>query len=288
MSLRTGGARLRAASWLALALSPGSALAQTPPASCPDGLEVLLERPFATERELTPGDDVVIRAAPDAAPCRGRVAGIFEPPPDPSRLTVARPRVLFHVPQLAELTDRRDEVDQFTIRVAPGADPAAVARRLEPLLPGTQVLSTAEVAARSSTTFTVVSRFHRAIGVITLVAGGVFLACIMILKVQERRAPIAAARLLGVPRGLLLGWTVAEAAVVSTLGGVLGLGLGVAASRIINLYYQRVYDTRLVFSHITSEMIVQTLALAVVLGMTAGVYAGIRLFADDPLAEVGR
>jgi putative ABC transport system permease protein len=274
---------------LILVTTPSLAVAQAAPVEgCPPGLEVLVERAFADSRGFNVGDDFSLRADPDGQSCVARVAGLFDPPADPSSLTVERPRVLFHLPQLAALTGRNDEVDQFTLRVATGADPQQVARDLEPFLPGTQVLTTSEVANRTSTTFMVVSRFHRAIGVITLIAGGVFLACIMILKVQERRAPVAAAQLVGIPRRTLLGWTVAEAALVSVLGGVFGLGLGMVASSIINAFYQRAYQTKLVFSHVTGEMVLLALALAVVLGMAAGVFAGVRLLSANALEEVGR
>lgn len=272
-----------------LALTPDAGTAQeASPTDCPADLEVLVERSFAVSKGIEPGTVLRLRAAPDALSCRARVAGTFEPPADPSRLTVERPRFLFHVPHLSALTGRRGEVDHFTVALEPGTDALALAGDLEALLPGTQVLTTADLANQTSTTFLVVSRFHRAIGIITLIAGGVFLACIMILKVQERRMPVAAARLIGIPRRTLMGWTVAEAAVVSVVGGVLGLGLGIAASGIINAFYQRAYDTRLVFSHVTGEMIAQALALAIILGMAAGVYAGARLFSVDALREVGR
>ena len=42
------------------------------------------------------------------------------------------------------------------------------------------------------------SRFHRAIGVITIVASAIFLLCIMLLKVDERRRDVAALRLMGI------------------------------------------------------------------------------------------
>jgi len=255
---------------------------------CPEGLEVLVERPYAARAGIETGSTIRLRSAPDAEPCPALVAGLFEPRADPSKLMGTRPRVLFHLPQLQSLAGREGEVDYFTVRLRSGVDAAAAAREMEPLLAGTQVWRAADVAERASTTFRVVSRFHAAIAGITLVAGGVFLACIMVLKVQERRAAVAAARLAGIPRRILMGWTVAEAALLSALGGVAGLGVGFAASAAVNAYYQRAYDTTLVFSIVTGEMVAQGFALAVVLGLGAGVVAGARLFATDPLEQLGR
>ena len=254
---------------------------------CPAELEMLVERPYAARAGVDTGSTVFVRARPDVNPCPARVAGLFEPPPDPSRLIGTRPRVLLHLPHLQTLAGRTGDVDYFTVQLRRGVDPAVVAGELEPLLVGTQVFLTSEVTDRASATFRVVSRFHRAIAGITLVAGGVFLACIMVLKVQERRTVVAAARLAGIPRRILLGWTVAEAALLSALGGGAGLGVGFAGSAVVNAYYQRAYDTTLVFSVVTGEMVVQALVLAVVLGMAAGVVAGLRMFASDPLEQLG-
>ena len=251
--------------------------------ACPEDLQVLIERPYAVRAGIETGSTVRLRAAPGAEPCPALVAGLFEPRADPSQLLGTRPRVLFHLPHLQALAGREGEVDYFTVQLRPGVDADGTARDLEPLLVGTRVHSAAEVAERASTTFRVVSRFHAAIAGITLVAGGVFLACIMVLKVQERRTAVAAARLAGIPRRILMGWTVAEAALLSALGGVAGLGVGFAASAIVNAYYQRVYETTLEFSIVTGEMVVQGLVLAVVLGMGAGLVASARLFAADPL-----
>lgn len=250
---------------------------------CPEGLEVLVERPYAARAGIEAGSVIRLRAAPEAEACPAVVAGLFEPAADPSRITATRPRLLFHLPHLQSLAGRDGEVDHFTVRLREGGDAEGAARELEPLLAGTQVLAVDEVAERASTTFRVVGRFQAAIAGITLVAGGVFLACIMVLKVQERRAAVAAARLGGVPRRILMGWTVAEAALLSALGGVAGLGVAFAASAMVNAYYQRVYETTLVFSIVTGEMVARGLALAVVLGMGAGLAACARLLATDPL-----
>lgn len=261
--------------------------AGTAPADCPEAVPVLLSRPYAEETGLGPGDPIRLSASPDSAGCRGRVAGVYELPADPYRLTRDRPRVLLHLPHLATLTDREGQVDRFSVALRPGVDPGPVARTLESLLPGTRALETREVTARTSTTFRVVERFHRAIGVITIAAGGVFLACIMVLKIQERRAEVSALRLIGVSRRTLLGWVLTEAALVSLIGGLLGIGLGRVASWVINAHYREVYDTSVAFSTLTPGTVGVGLALAVGLGLLAGGAAAARLLALDPLEEVG-
>ncbi len=253
---------------------------------CPASLDLLVERSYAASAGLRTGAMVSLRSTPEASACPARIAGIMETPPDPARLVESRPRVMLRLPHLQQLADRNDQVDHFSVALRPGADPDQTADNVAPLLVGTQVLLTQEVARQSSTTFQVVNQFHSAIAGITLVAGGVFLTCIMVLKVQERREAVAAARLAGISRRILLGWTIAEAALLSVAGGVAGLGVGLAASWAVNTYYQWAYDTSLVFSRVTGTTVLQALALAVPLGLGAGVFAGRRLLRNDPLGTV--
>jgi putative ABC transport system permease protein len=193
-----------------------------------------------------------------------------------------------HLPDLARLASREDEVDRFSVLLRDPGDADAVAARIGALMPGTRALGGEEVAARASTTFEVVRRFHRAIGLITITAGGVFLACIMTLKVQERRSQVAALRLVGISNRTLLSWLMLEAALVSAIGGLLGIGIGRLASTTINAWYQRAYATSLEFSIVTGETIAIGLVLAVVLGLVAGGVGAVRLLQVDALEEVGR
>jgi len=256
--------------------------------ACPGALELLVERRLAQRFDLTPGSQLRIAEAPDREGCRARVVGVYEPDADPSELARDRWRVVLHLPDLAELAGRADEVDRFSVLLSDPAEAGSVAARIDALMPGTRALRGEEVVARASTTFEVVRRFHRAIGLITITAGGVFLACIMTLKVQERGSQVAALRLVGISRRTLLSWLMLEAALVSAIGGMLGIGIGRAASAAINAWYQRAYDTTLAFSLVTGETVAIGLALAIVLGLVAGGVGAVRLLQVDALQEVGR
>jgi putative ABC transport system permease protein len=270
---------------------PSVATAQEPPASdpdrCPSPFEVLVERGFAAASNLSVGDD--LRVGPAAGvTCRATIAGIFEPPPDPATLTRGRPRILMHLPDLARLAGRIDEVDRFTLVLRPGVEADAAGRRIESSMPGVQALTADRLAAESSATFEVIQRFHRAIAWITLGATGVFLVCVMTLRIQQRRTPIAALRLSGVSRTTIAGWLLLESTLVAVLGGAAGLLIGLVASGAINRFYQARYDTELLFSIVGKSALIPALVMAVVLGLGAGTVALAFVFRTDALREVGR
>lgn len=132
------------------------------------------------------------------------------------------------------------------------------------------------------------SRFHRAIGVITVVASAIFLLCIMLLKVEERRRDVAALRLMGISARTVVRSVVLEAAAIAVLGSVAGVAVGVLASAIVNHHYQAVYRTPLRFSIVTTDIVLLAVALSLVLGIAAGWLAARRLVRTPPLALFGR
>jgi len=134
----------------------------------------------------------------------------------------------------------------------------------------------------------VVSRFHRAIAVITIVASAVFLLCIMLLKVEERRMDAAVMRFVGVRRRTIFGALLLEAAVVAVVGSVVGTGLALVAGAATNTYYRHFFDTALTFSLITPAIVLFSVALSLVLGVAAGAVAAWRLVHTRPMVLWGR
>ena len=96
----------------------------------------------------------------------------------------------------------------------PGVSPDSAAADLNRSAFGYRAYSSRAIASESSQTFLVVSRFHRAIAVITIVASAVFLLCIMLLKVEERRLDAAVMRFVGVRRRTIFGALLLEAALL--------------------------------------------------------------------------
>jgi len=207
---------------------------------------------------------------------------------DPSEVARGDLRVWMHLDQLQAVAGYGDRVDRFAIATTPAADIPHLIDRINGVAFGFKTYRSRDIAVETSRTFQVVSRFHRAIGIITIVASSVFLLCIMVLKVEERRRDIAALRLMGISRATVMRAIVIEAAVVAVLGSALGVAIGWAISLVVNWHYQALYQTPLAFSIVTAPTIAFAVSLSLVLGIAAGVMASLRLVRTPPLALFGR
>ena len=250
--------------------------------------ELAVERRLAAELGLTVGDTLRIGPAVDSLTKLGVVAAIYEPRPDPAEIAKRERHVRMHLPDLAALLGAPDRVDRYGIGLRPGVLPDTAASVLNRTAFGYRVYSSQTIASESSQTLLVVSRFHRAIAVITIVASAVFLLCIMLLKVEERRLDAAVMRLVGVRRRTIFGALLLEAALVAVFGSVAGSGLAYLAGAATNAYYRTFFDTELTFSLITSQIVLFSVILSLVLGMLAGAVAAWRLVHTRPLVLWGR
>jgi putative ABC transport system permease protein len=249
---------------------------------------IAVERRLARQLDLRVGDTLRVGPASDSLHARVVVAAIYEPKPDPAGVLRPDRYVRLHLPDLAALLGMPDRVDRFGLALVPGTDPARAADALNRSAFGFRAYPSRTVAAESSQTFLVVSRFHRAIGVITIVAGAVFLLCIMLLKVEERRLDAAVMRFVGVRRRTIFAALLLEACLIAGLGSVLGTALAVAAGAATNAYYQRLFDTGLVFSLVTPGIVGFSVALSLCLGLGAGALAAWRLVRTSPAVLWGR
>lgn len=266
---------------LLLAL-PGAAAAQAVPR------DVAIERRMSRALGLEVGDTFRLGTSPDSLHVLARVAAIHDPPADPAVVLRREYRVRMHLPDLAELLGTPDRVDRVGVALVPGADPAAVAGRLNRAAFGYRAFPSAAIATESSQTFRVISRFHRAIGFITVAASAVFLLCIMLLKVEERRLDAAVMRFVGVRRRTIFLALLLEATLVAVIGSALGVLIALASSWATNAYYQRFFETALVFSWVTPGVVRFSVALSLLLGVGAGAAAAARLVGTRPLVLWGR
>jgi putative ABC transport system permease protein len=257
-------------------------------AVAPQQRTVAIDDAFAERAHLKVGDRVSISARPGTAGDTVTVGAIVRRGADPSEVARGDLRVWMHLDQLQAVAGYGDRVDRFAIATTPAADIPRLIDRINAVAFGFQAYRSRDIAVETSRTFQVVSRFHRAIGIITIVASSVFLLCIMVLKVEERRRDIAALRLMGISRATVMRAIIIEAALVAVLGSALGVALGWAGSLLVNWHYQALYRTPLAFSIVTPPTVAFAVSLSLVLGIAAGVMASLRLVRTPPLALFGR
>jgi len=244
-------------------------------------LDIAIERRLAERTGLIVGDTLRV-SAEDRASTPARVAAIYEPVADPATIMRRDHHVRLHLAELAALLGQPDRLDRAGIILQPGANAEVVASRLNRTAFGYEVFPTAVVASQSSTTFLVVSRFHRAIAIISILASTVFLLCLMLLKVEERRLDVAVLRFTGISRRTIFLALVIESAIVAGGGSAIGVAIAAAAGAITNWYYQRAFDTSLIFSLLTPGTIGFAVTLSIVLGIGAGGLAGWRMVRTPP------
>lgn len=244
---------------------------------------IAVERRLAQRLGLEVGDTVRLGRHPGSPGLLARVAAIYEPRADPASITRRGDRIRLHLPDLERLLGVRDRVDRVGVALDSGVPPDSAVRAINRLSFGFRAHRSDQIASGSSQTFRVVSRFHRAIAVISIVASAVFLLCIMLLKVEDRRRDAAVMRFVGIRRRVIFGALLLEASLIALVGSLVGILLAAGAGALTNLYYQRFFDTTLVFSLITPDIVLFSVALSLLLGVLAGALAALRLVRTSPL-----
>ena len=255
----------------------------------PQHRTIAIDERLADDAGIRVGDRLAVSAKPGARDGDTViVSAIIRRGADPADIARSEYQVRFHLDHLQKLASYGDRVDRFAVSTR--GDPAteAALQEINAAAFGFEAHRSRDIAVGTSRTFQVVSRFHKAIGVITIVASAIFLWCIMLLKVEERRRDVAALRLMGISATTVVKGVVAEAALLALVGSALGVGIGFAASAFINWYYQGVYRTPLNFSFVTVSIVTFAVALSLLLGIAAGLVASLRLVRTPPLTLFGR
>ena len=249
---------------------------------------IAIDERLAVDAGLKLGDRLVVSGTTGSGGDTVIVGAIVKRSADPSEIARGEYRVRMHLDQLQQLIGYGERVDRFAISTRSESSTVVAQRRINDAAFGFRAHRSRDIAVETSKTFLVVTRFHRAIGVITIVASAIFLLCIMLLKVDERRRDIAALRLMGISSRTIVRSIVLEAAFVAALGSALGIGIGWVSSLIVNWHYRAVYRTPLIFSLVTRDVVTLAVALSLVLGVSAGFLAAQRLAKLPPLALFGR
>lgn len=256
--------------------------------------DILISRQLAEALGTGTGASIRLSAEASGANAREfRVAGVYEPTPDPMRINASKHEARLHLPDLTAMTADpadplgADAVDAINVALADRSDALAFARDVMARVPGV-VARPARGASGETRTFVVLERFHLAIAIVTILASTVFLLALSVMLVEERRETVGLLRLIGLTTRRILAQVLLEGLLIAGVGALFGLGLAMASEGLINRYFQWHYDTALVFVRITPDVALRSVALAVPLGALASVAASWALLRRSVLALARR
>jgi putative ABC transport system permease protein len=140
-----------------------------------------------------------------------------------------------------------------------------------------RVFSQAQIANTLDSVSQALTAFLGAIGGIALLVGGIGIMNIMLVSVTERTREIGVRKAIGAKRGAILLQFLTEALTVSSLAGILGILLGVAASDIIGKVQTSLTPT------VQPSAVIISFSFSVIIGVVFGLYPAWRASRLQPV-----
>jgi putative ABC transport system permease protein len=204
------------------------------------------------------------------------VIGILDPVPLLSSLDTA---VMMGFDAAENLLDHDGKVSSIYVRMAPKSVEAVrnvLAATTNPSAPNeVEVQRPSDALKARAAVDSGLRALLLALGGVSLLVGGIGIANVMVISVLERRTEIGVRRAIGATRRHIRLQFLTEAATLSTLGGIGGVGLGCAVTAV----YARREDVPLT---IPFTVLVGGVAAALVVGAIAGLYPATRAARLDP------
>ena len=254
---------------------------------------MLISRQLLRDAHLAVGDVVFLSADRGGAnAARFKIAGVYEPTPDPLKYNVERLEARLHLPDLIRLTanpadpQSAESVTAVNVRLASPGDADSFAADVARRSIGLVARPTAR--ARAGDPFTVLERFHLAIAAVTIAGSTAFLLALMVIRAEERRDMVGMLRLIGISRRSIVLEILVEGIVVAIAGAIFGVLIAAAAQYGINRFFQARYDTTLVFVRVTASIVVRCLVIALPVGVVTGAAAAWTLLRKTPASLIRR
>lgn len=175
--------------------------------------------------------------------------------------------------------DKRNQVSFFRVKLSDLREREEVKAAIEERWPDLGVIRSGEPGAQED-----ILQLYRSmgwiLGVFAVLVGGLGMMNAMLMSVFERTREIGVLRALGWRRRRIVRMILGEALILSAIGGLLGLGLGVG---LISLASRSAAVGGFLSNTFEPGMAVQALSIALVLGLVGGGYPALRAAGMAPV-----
>lgn len=189
----------------------------------------------------------------------------------------------------ASPTRAGDRASLFMVRVRDGADVERVRQWIEAQLPNVSALSIATAIAQVDQRLSYFRQLALILGAVSLFVGFLLVTTLVTVSVNERAGEIAVLRAIGVSRAHVVEQIVMEGVVISFVGALLGLALGLVTARYLNSILSAFPGLPMAIDFFLFQPVAawSALGLLIASGIGAGVYPAFRA-ASLPISETLR
>ena len=183
----------------------------------------------------------------------------------------------------------KDRASLFMIRVRNGADPDRVRDWIETYIPTVSAISVATAMAQVDQRLSYFRQLAFILGAVSLFVGFLLVTTLVTVSVNERSGEIAVMRAIGISRTHIIQQIVIEGVVISVVGALIGLGLGLGTARYLNSILSAFPGLPMAidFFLFQPQAAWSALGLLVASGIAAGVYPAWRA-GSLPISETLR
>ena len=199
---------------------------------------------------------------------------------------------IFDFPTAQQIFDKIGKLDAIDIAAKSGVSPQQLVREIQPLLPPTAQVRTAQAEVKQATSdtsaFTDILRyFLLAFGGIALFVGSFVIANTLSITIAQRMRELATLRTLGASRRQVYWSVVLEAFVIGVVASLIGLFLGLALAKLLNWVFVLFgIDLPQAGTVFATRTIVVSLVVGVVVTVIAAVRPALRSTRVPPIAAV--
>lgn len=191
-----------------------------------------------------------------------KVVGVFD-----TGIVVFDAALVLNMEQLQQITGREAKVTSFQVTVREGANPSAIANRLENSIPGIAAVANAEQYQRVDQGYEILKAMNWEVSFLAILIGSIIVGNTMWMAVNERTREIGVLRAIGWSRSRIVKMIIVESAGVSLVAWVLGGVLGVVLAQLSTCLPVAAQFVNPVFGW---EAFAMALGVAVVLGVLGG------------------
>ncbi|MEA1996862.1 MAG: ABC transporter permease [Gemmatimonadota bacterium] len=186
-------------------------------------------------------------------------------------------RIFLPYKTLSEITSQTDRVSLFFVSATSPELVDNVASRINEHFKGVETQFMANIASSMGNYLKALNQFIRAINYTALVISALVILLSMYTTVVERTREIGILKSLGASKGYILATIMAEACLLSLLGGICGIGLALASRAAIQWKFQ------LLTVDISAGLAINSIILGFVVGSLGALYPALWAARQDPI-----